>query len=457
MNNKQNKKIENQYVGAFALGLSALLLLRDVGGVSLSKYIFVVYCVFFMVIASYEMLVHMVCFMFPLLCGLPSNYILTFALIMLVIRNQGLNNRQVLIIMFLLAMEIIAALWYPSTSAAVLNKYITFASLMMFLIHNERELNFVKCIQMYLFGSCLLCGTILTTGLMTAPINWLELLTWGSFRLGETQGLVLEGMILRLNPNLLAYYSVAGIACSIYLADQTTGKAKIGYIFTGLLTGAAGLMTLGRAWVLVTAICLLFYIFSKVRNAKTLAVAIISVMLFAGAVLVFSQLAPDLWEGYMFRFTDSSMESGSGRANLMEYYMGVFTEDPRIFFMGTGVTGYHALLSNYESFHNGIQQILVSYGIVGFCIFMAALIYPAYTAVKKSKKRLKASCWLPFLAVGLSIQSHQFLAPETLMFPYVICVYTLRAGGQSYEKLYCDGGHGGRQPLAVETRQGYNN
>ena len=64
----------------FIAGLTALLCIRDILFISLSKWILVA-LLSFAVGVPYETLIYMLCFMFPLFCGIPRKYILLMFLI----------------------------------------------------------------------------------------------------------------------------------------------------------------------------------------------------------------------------------------------------------------------------------------------------------------------------------------------------------------------------------------
>lgn len=72
----------------FVTGLTALLCIRDILFISLSKWILVAFCCLFAVGAAYETLIYMLCFMFPLLCGIPSKYILLVFFILLLVKKE---------------------------------------------------------------------------------------------------------------------------------------------------------------------------------------------------------------------------------------------------------------------------------------------------------------------------------------------------------------------------------
>ena len=451
------KAIDEKVLRAFMWGLALMLILRDVAVVGISKWVYMAYAVLLMMYVGYETLIYMICFMLPLVCGLPGTYIMPFALVLLMLKRGKIKARQITLVVFVAAMEIVAAVWYPEINVRNIIQYISFAGIMLFLIQEDQNLDYLRCIRLYLYGVALLCGVIMTTGLMTAPEDWLQRFAKGQFRFGYTQMAELDGMALKLNTNSLAYYSITGITCGIYMAEKSTGTRRSICILISCVAFIAGFMTVSRSWVLVAAICLVLYLFSKATSPKKLiaTVAVFALLIYAFIYIVTQN--PELMEGFTERFTREDMETGNGRTDIFNAYMDVFLHNTRFMLIGTGVTQYKVMTGVYDSFHTGLQQILVSLGIVGSCVFMSGLIRPVIMALRNGRKKRKFVDWMPFVGIVLFTQTIQFLNPMMLMLPYIIGVYALRAGGRSFEEVCGDGGHGGGRPLVVEAGQGNNN
>ena len=414
----------------FALGLSALLIVRDVAGVGFSKYILFAYVVAVMVPVAYETAVYMTCFILPLVCGLPGTYVMPCILVLLVLKRGGVNLRQLLFIALIAVMELVAALWYPRQNLALIVQYVSFAGVMLFLIHDKRELDYLRCVRLYLFGVVLLCGVIITVGLQTAPKNWMDLFAKGWFRFGETQREETEGMSLILNANSMAYYSITGIACGILCAEKSKGWRRFIYIIVVVFLLAAGFLTVSRSWLLIAAGCLALYFLSKLRSWKQL----VPVVLVGGALVVIGILwlndNPYLLQAFETRMEDDTVSTGGSRTVIFEQYMEYWVSDLRVFWLGVGVSQGNAVVNQswdvLGAMHNGLQQILVYCGLVGFVVYMAALGIPVFGALKGKKQKLIN--WLPLIGWVVFVQVIQFLNPCMLMLPYVICIYALRAG-----------------------------
>ena len=415
---------ERRLLIVMTVGLTLLLILRDVMGIGISKFIYLGYTVVFMAIAQYQTLVCMICFMMPLVCGLPGTYIMPFALAFLIIKRGHVNAWQLGMIFFVAIMELIASLWYPASNFPAIVQYVSFAGVLFFLIHDKTELDYGFCVRIYLYGVCILCATIITTALATAPSNWLELFAQGYFRFGDTQSDYIEGMKLSLNANSLAYYSITGICCSIFAAEGAKVRKRLLFICLAIFCGIAGLLSLSRSWLLVAAICLLLYVFSKLRRPKQfISVAAVLAVIYVVTAWYFGK-NPELLEGFLTRLNDETLETGGGRTEIFVAYMDVFMDDLRVFLMGAGVTQHVATLEMPYAMHNGPQQILVGCGAIGFFVYMVGLIKPILDARNVGRKPVAA--WLPLIGLAIFAQVIQFLNPMMLMLPYAVCVFCLR-------------------------------
>lgn len=436
----------------YILGVSLMLILRDLQGVAISKFIIMAFSLAVLAMAQYETMVQMLSFTLPLVCGLPGTYLMLGALLLLIVKRKRINFWQLGSIAFIVIAEVVASLWYPRLDVIAIVNYISFAGIVFFLIHDSEELDFQECIQRYLYGTALLLAVIVISTLQTAPRNWLDSFARGMFRFGQEHVGNEQEMVLLLNANSMAYYSVVGMACGVFLAERKKGFWRIFNIAAVVFFAVAGFLTLSRSWLLVVAICMLLYIFSKLRSPKQfLAVALVLVVVFTVGS-IYLQQHPELTAGFLARLTDDTVETGGGRENLFIDYMEAFFAQVRFILMGTGVTQYHSQTQIYESMHNGTQQILVCYGIIGFIVFMTSLIRSVVSAKGTKGKKRDVVRYLPLIAVVLFVQTIQFLNPNMLMLPFIIGVYAVKAGRQSNEDLSYYSGHRGGQPLEVETR-----
>lgn len=407
----------------FAVGLSILLVMRDIMGMNISKFVYLVYIVAFMAVSPYETVVRMTCFILPLVCGLPGTYIMPCVLVLLMIKRKHINAWQIGMLAFATMLELIAAFWYEMVFISDILQYVSFAGVLFFLIHDDSEIDFMAAIRMYLWGTCLLCGTIVLSTLMHAPSDWLSRFAKGWFRFGDEHVDENAAMQLRLNANSLAYYSVVGALCSIFAAERVKDIKKPMYIVMAIFMVITGLLTVSRSWLLVMAICLMLYILGKAKSlGKVIRTLVIFAVVYFFGSLLFSD-TPEILEGMVARMNQENTWEGGGRVDAFINYLDTFFLDIRTSLIGAGVTRYRVVLEKSISTHNGVLQILVCTGIIGFLGYMVGLLKPV---LQYGKKR-SMSNYMPWIGTVLFVQTIQFLNPMMLMLPYIIGIYTIRA------------------------------
>jgi O-antigen ligase len=313
-------------------------------------------------------------------------------------------------------------------------QYISYAGILFFLIHDKSEQHWKKCLQMYLYGVVLLCAVIITTGIMTAPSNWLSLFAKGEFRFGKTQLEDEELMRLILNANNLGNYSAVGGCVGLMLVEHSKGKQKVMNALLTITALSGGFLSISRSWLLVIAICLFLYILGKVRNPKRLLSAVLVFALLAVVGLLMMGDRTEFLEAFLTRMGGDDLITGNGRWEHFVQYMEAYLSDPRYILFGTGVTQYKAMTGLWGSLHNGTQQILVCCGILGFVVYLAGLIKPIADIRRTGKRKL--AYWIPWIGVVLYIQTTQFLNPMMLMMSYAIGVFALKLGEVENETVH---------------------
>lgn len=417
-------KKERTLLTAMILGLSLLLLLRDLAGISMSKFIFLGYIVAFMAVAQYKTLVYMLCFIMPLVCGLPGTYIMPCALMLLILKRGRLDLRRFWMICAVLTMELFAALWYPRLDLISIVQYVSFAGVMIYLIYDKTDLDYQKCVQMFFLGVVFLNFVIIISGILSAPGDWMTRFAKGWFRFGATHTDENSGMTLSLNSNSMAYYSVVGTCCGLVLMERTDGRRRLWYLLLTMFCGAGGFLSVSVAWALVTVGCLGLYIISKLSSPRKLMLLLITLSIMAAVALVFFRKNPEIWQGMLTRLTSEDVKDGNGRMDALRFYMDALLSNPRWLIFGAGVTQYINVIKNATAMHNGTQQILVCCGLVGFAIYMIILSGAVLKA--RGGKRLPMVYWLPLISCVVFVQSIQFLNPMMLMLPYAIGVMALK-------------------------------
>jgi len=415
-------KRDRYLIYLYLLGLAALLVLRDIFGVGINKFIILFYFILLALPSSYEALITMLCFTFPLICGLPGTYMMLSALIFLVVKRRSINARQFLGILFLLLMELSASIWYIKTDIAEIIKYLSYAAVVFMIISDSNlQVDYIGCIKSYVLGTLLLSIIIVISTIQKAPSDCSQLFSKGWYRFGAIQAEGVEEVIVRLNPNSMAFYSIIGICCCFVLIGRINKLERIINIGALFIFALIGILSTSRTWILVLLVIMGIYIVSIAKNRKKVVISLVCFLTFIIFVKIVLHNFPEIGYGLLERLVSGSTRTGGGRIHLFMTYFYSFFNSGYILF-GTGVTQYRMMLNMSESVHNGLQQIVICYGVVGAIIFLYFLVHPLLEAIRK----VKLLFWLPFIGMFLFMQTIQFINPVMHIMPYVITVFSLR-------------------------------
>lgn len=432
ISNKNENSRGNGLLFAFVIGLTLMLALRDIGGISFNKYLFFVYATVFMCIANFETLIYMLCFMFPLLWGLPGTYILLAAVILYYVKTLTFQKEAIIFCMFFVILEVVAKTFYPDLDITEVVQYLCTIVLFFTLLYDHKEMDYRKAIELYFYGSAVLCLILMISTLATAPSNWLDLFAKGWFRFGDIQVSENSGMMLKVNSNTLAYYSVVGMACGLVLFRIRSKKIpRVLTVAITIIHFIAGGLSTSRSWMIVTVIMVLLMLFYSTKSLKAVFMTSLFLIVAVWGVIWYLEQNPSILDGFITRMTDNTMQTGGGRSDVFNEYWNAFSESFRYWIMGAGVTQYREVLGETGSIHNAFQQIIVCYGIPGAFVFFIGMIRPIF---KMTKKELLY--WIPFIVTFIFIQTIQFINPYALMFPYVISVFVLKYGALKKEQVY---------------------
>lgn len=426
-------------------GLVLLLAMRDILGFSLNKYLYAVYCIVLLVFIEYEDMFPVMSFILPLLWGLPGTYILLVAVALFIYKKGSVDTVFLSCNVLFLILEAFASLWYPEKDFIEIVGYLCTVSTLLILIQEDQGIDYERCLQCFVTGCTVLCGVIVICGLQNAPSDWMQRFAKGWFRFGETHGLGETGMTLKVNANTMAYYSIAGMACGLPLFQRCRSFGRrmvLGAEMAILLI--AGFLTVSRSWVLVLTVMLLLLV-NYSKQSPRLFFPMVIILTLAGMLgMIILIRNPELLEGFLTRASDDNMATGGGRTEIMIDYLRVFFGNFRYILFGMGVTQYNSVSGVGHAMHNGTEQILVCYGLIGCCLFIYAIIQPVSRFVGK---KIGLIYWIPLITIVLFDQTIQFINPDTLMLPYAAGVLALKFGEEEKMRYVSNGASRGRKAL----------
>lgn len=410
------------YIVCFLIG--ALVLLRDVGDVSYSKYVLLAVCTIPMFLLNYSNFIGLLSFLFALTFGIPSNFIFIAAVFIILWKGNRVSSQTLLVFVVFSLLTIIDHFVYQgNVSTATFIGYFIRLLLLFVLINEDTDgIDYNRAISLFSIGVVVMCLAILGYYLKSNSID--DMLRFGT-RLGDASTYIDEGaeqgMKMNTNANNVACYCICAMGCCMNVFMKNRNPLWAAFFF---LVFALGMLTVSRAFIVLGAIVLLSFIFIASRGHLQWYLKLLFTAIVATAIYYFLQ--SDFVSLFSNRFDTESL-AGDTRGSIFSGYWNAFWSDPGSIIIGAGVYSHRDVLYTTQSTHNMLEQILVSYGLPGFIFFVSYL----YRTFKKSYKTIVGSrvvkqiSLITIVATLAYQQTIQYLAPHDLMLPTIIGMFAL--------------------------------
>lgn len=417
------RKIDNK-VTFYIIVLSAIVILRDIAGVGINKYFIIAFCAIWYIISSHDELIGELFFTFPLLCGLPGNYIMPIAFITMLVKKHYVSKNVMALLSYFLVIEIFSSMVLGGTFD-ISNELGYLVNLFIFfmLIYNDGDFRIDTCLSLYVSGIVFVSLIIISSTLIKAPSNWMSLMASGYFRFGTVEVSNDNSLRMTLNANALSYYSIAGLSCAALLLSRKNRNGFVQLIKIAILI-IAGILTLSRTWFLCFALLLILFVLANLRGLRS---GFKTILLVGSLILIFAIIAnsfTDLTTGILARFSRSDISNGNGRIDLLLVFWNSFWNNAKYVPFGTGVVGYNSALGIDASIHNSVLQLLVCYGVIGFTVFIIGWMRPILCRLKNKE----LVYWIPFICIFIYSLGAQIVNPPSLLYPHLVAVLALQMG-----------------------------
>ncbi len=369
-------------------------------------------------------IVSAICFLIPLYSGITALYVYGYAVVMILVKSRKFKVKMILPMLAIIVYELIMMMFVESGQLKSILVYGITLFLLFYMMHTEDADPKTACIA-YVCGTLVLLICVFSTAIQ---INSAETVLSGEIRIGEYEGMeeLKTGpiAIVSENANSLAYYSLVAIIIALnMLKTIKSGGGKVLTVSAILLMTFIALFTVSRTFVIILLIALVLSFLSGFNFKQKLKFLFIIALILAVTV-PYLQAKTQVLTAFTERFEDDSFATGTGRVEIFGKYMRFLWNNPLRLVFGTGAVFYKNVCGIPNSMHNGTQQILVSYGVLGFIPVLFAFISPIFDYLKRNKFRFAK--FLPVLAAVAFTQSIQFLNPFNLMLPYAIAIMCMK-------------------------------
>lgn len=345
-------------------------------------------------------------------------FVILFSIICLVIKNRSkIRITGSIIPVFLMILWELLHSFTPDLKIMQFGSHCTtWLLLAVMMCTSEHKFDYAFIVRAFVLSLMVICCALLGKLMYTSGVNLASLLV-NMQRLGVEAD---TGMS-KINPNTLGILCIFGVCGLLQLRRMNCRRREdVGCILVLLLFG---IMTASRTFL----VCLLFmvglFFISSKGDVSEKAKYAFSILASGILVLAVSYIImPDLLRYYISRFFESDISSG--RVDTMGEYHRYLIENLDVLFSGIGLQSFSEriiALCPQAIFvpHNGLQELLLAWGIVGVGLFVALwsamIVHSRRCCTKQSLIN-----YIPFLILLLKTLAGQMLnsAYTMLMFSF---------------------------------------
>lgn len=227
-------------------------------------------------------------------------------------------------------------------------------------------------------------------------------------------------MVTNFNSNELGMY--CAIAASLMIIEYLNNKKKI-HLILGIIVSALGFVSVSRTYLIIIFMIWFYYMVKQLKSLKGILITIIMLIII---IYIFNKFFPDftswIMEYYTKRNKQAALDGFGGRAGIMSILFNYYFAS--MWSMLLGYSEMYSTILKHGGAHNGLQEMLLSWGIVGFMISVIWIFMLFKFRCPKSKIVSKKAL-MPFCIFLLFIQTLQlFTMHNYLILMMLTIVYT---------------------------------
>jgi hypothetical protein len=416
------------------------LILRDMGGLPLSKYVFIGAAALLFTFCDESRIIMFIAFITPLSKGVSYSFITVISIIFLLIKRKGKLNFDLGVVFsaVIIVIELLNMLFYPDSSIVGFFRTANiFVLLVLLFLDKRRNYNYQMILKYYLFGFFVL--TIFTFFWIYKIGSISQFFQYGT-TLGDDMLNGIEGNKIFAGNNDMGLYAVMTIAVAM-LMFYTNAANKLLLVLIISLGFVMGFISTSRGFLFSAGLCIILFVFISIKSIKSfLKALVISVLIFSIALVLINTVLQESYITFMSKMNMSDFSNG--RVDIFKNYMNFFINNTKVFFIGVGMQNYQIKSGLYQSIHNAVQEALVAWGTVGFISvigFFASLYKSAVSNI--SKKHRKMIYVIPSIIYLFYVQFNQLFSVTSVMLIIVIVYSAIALSSQQH----CQVEKGGEQ------------
>lgn len=408
-------------LGVSCIIFTLMVFVRDMGIIVFGPISFIIVAALICLILPYQKLCAFYFYYISVGIGVHGGALIPIVLIML------LKSRKPNILQFVFSIVILVFEFFHLASyrfSVDFNRYVIYALqivVFFFILFDDTTNSNIlkKYLRLYINGIVVAFLIIFIHSVSGFGFNEIMM---GNLRLGKSfnEEILETEMITSFNSNQLAYFSLAAFGLVLFIKNVYRNNL-IKSIVMVVLT-LAGIMSTSRTWILVFALTLaVYFIFNNFKGRFYFIIVAVIILIFSERYTTYSEAFS---ERFANRFEDANMATAGHRTEIIVWYNKWLSDHPERIVYGAGALYYNKVCQLRYSTHNGTQQILVCYGIIGLMLFTICIFTFYYRYAQK--KHLKFWNYIPFLVCLVFIQAGQFISPAINMMPLLAATLPLK-------------------------------
>lgn len=360
----------------------------------------------------------------PLSAAFHYLYALLIAIVMYVLKNEGKIriNATIIPILMLIVWELLHGItgnFAPKDFVTMFLPYLLCGLLLWQDEKSIKSLDYAYIVRVYAIATCAVCLTLIFSVLKSTNYD-LSKAFIGLQRLGEVEEDSKQSGII-FNPNSLGIMCIIA-ACGL-LQLMTAGQKNKQDVYLVIILLIAGMLTVSRTFLTLLFIMVVLFGFSARSSRRERMQFLIRIAIIAGLVIALAYwLFPGVYESFADRLSVSDLSGG--RNHLFEVYNNLIFSNPKILLFGIGLTGYEFRASQFGNVshvpHNGLQEIILAWGIIGLAIFLAFCTCLLMKGKKIGGNKTLIN-YIPFVLWFAKIQAGQMVTSDYTMLLFTFC------------------------------------
>lgn len=337
--------------------------------------------------------------------------------------------------------------FYPQSFFAI---FIPYLLLLVVMCRGGEKCDYAFVVRVLSFATAMMCISLL--GQLFVINNYNLVATISKLqRLGVLSDEALKSLSIdggRLNANTLGILCVLSMTGLFQL--RLAGNGKKSDLLLVVILLVFGTLTSSRTYLVCLAfmaLCLLFGQKGSLSGKIKFFFAIVVVI--AVAFLLLNMLFPELLAYYYSRFQVEDITTGRGE--LLKLYNRFLLSESKNLVFGIGLQNFgQKVVSIYHIAdnvpHNGIQEIVVAWGIPGLLLFCVLLVVMIQRAGRSGVKRGLLN-YIPLLIILVKAQVGQMVASGYTMIAFSYAYLSLCQDFSGEGQAFPDSGPANPTPL----------